>query len=244
MVDLDLIQDSFTLAVMAALAYVLSLLRTGTEAAVRTSAEEAAKATIGQLQWPGELARELQKTRGVERQELRYKSYGALWKELRPLAIYDAAVIDKEVVGKLSSSLSDWYFSECGGLLLTSQARSFYFAVQDLLRATSRIPEDWEADRSEESEGEQRNHVYSLLERKRGDDVVLKAIGVLDYFRTGTYENWHETAPDLGRRWREGISQIAAGWMELDRKERFAVLQQAGSLLRTSLVNDVEARLG
>ena len=91
---------------------------------------------------------------GVERQELRFKSYGALWKELRPLAIYDETIINRKIVSDLSSKLSDWYFSECGGLLLTPQARDFYFALQDLLRATSKFPEDWDTDRSGTSEGD------------------------------------------------------------------------------------------
>ena len=77
MLDLNVILQVLTLVLLAVGGYGLRLLKTGTEAAVKTSAEEAAKATIQQLKWPGELARELQKTRGVERQELRFKSYGA-----------------------------------------------------------------------------------------------------------------------------------------------------------------------
>src|SRR5260370_42376107 len=114
MPDLNTMLQLLTLVLLTAGGYWL-------QTAAKTTAEEAAKATIQQLKWPGELARELQKTRGVERQELRFKSYGALWKELRPLAIYDATVINKKVVSDLSSRLSDWYFSECGGLLLTPQ---------------------------------------------------------------------------------------------------------------------------
>jgi hypothetical protein len=93
-------------------AYVLLLLRTGSQAAVKATAEEAAKSVLRQVTWPAELARELQKSRGLERQELRFKSYGALWKELRPLAIYDENRIDSNAVRDLSSKLSDWYFSE------------------------------------------------------------------------------------------------------------------------------------
>ena len=209
-----------------------------TKAAVKTSAEEAAKEAIQQLQWPAELTRELQKSRGIERQELRFKSYGALWKELRPLAIYDDTVIDKKTVSELSMKLSDWYFSESGGLLLTPQARDFYFALQDLLRISSRTPEEWSAVRFEESEMNRHQILRTVLEAKNS-----YAIGVLDYFQEGKFENWPKEASDLGKKWRAGIKEIAAAWNELDGRQRFAVLQQVGSKLRTSLVTDLESRL-
>lgn len=239
MLELNAILNVLMLVLLVLGGYGLLLLRTATEAAVKTSAEEAAKATIQQFQWPAELARELQKTRGVERQELRFKSYGALWKELRPLAIYDAKVINKKAVGDLSSKLSNWYFSECGGLLLTPQARDFYFALQDLLRATSRVPEEWDADRSKESEGDQKLIFRAVLTAWSADE----AVSVLDYFSTGAFEDWQNEATDLGKKWREGIKDIAAAWNELDEGQRFATLQQVGSILRTSLVNDLESRL-
>lgn len=238
-VDLSAILDVVTLILVAAGGYALVLLKAGTEAAVKTSAEEAAKAAIRQLEWPAELARELQKTRGVERQELRFKSYGALWKELRPLAIYDETIISRKVVSDLSSKLSDWYFSECGGLLLTPQARDFYFALQDLLRATAKFPEEWEADRAGVSEGDQKLIFRKVLQARSAEG----AIGVLDYLSAGTFQNWQDQAASLAEKWRKGISDVAAIWKELDRKQRFATLQQVGSVLRTSLVIDLDSRL-
>jgi hypothetical protein len=110
MFDLNTILQVLTLVLLAVGGYALHLLKTGAAAAVKTSAEEAAKATVRELNWTRELARELQKTRGVERQELRFTSYKALWKELRPLAIYDATVVNKKATGDLFSKLSDWYF--------------------------------------------------------------------------------------------------------------------------------------
>jgi hypothetical protein len=181
----------------------------------------------------------------VERQELRFESYRALWKELRPLAIYDATVIDKEAAGKLSTKLSDWYFSQNGGLLLTPQARHFYFALQDLLRTTSRVPQDWSADRSEDYEGAHRNIFHNdVLTARPADPAINGAISAFDYFSAGAFEDWQEVAADRGKKWREGINRIAAGWNELDERQRFATLQQVGSILRTCLVNDLESRLG
>jgi hypothetical protein len=239
MPDLNAIVDVLTLILLALGGYALVLLRAGTEAAIKTSAEETVKATIQQLYWPAELARELQKTRGVERQELRFKSYGTLWKELRPLAIYDATAINKSMAADLSSQLSNWYFSEYGGLLLTPQARGFYFALQDLLRTTSRLPEDWEANRSEESEGDQQRIFRTVLTTKGASE----AIGALDYLSTGAFDDWQNKAADLAKEWRQGINSVAAHWSKLDSQQRFATLQQVGSVLRTSLVNDLESRV-
>lgn len=238
MLDLNAILQILTLVLLAAGGFALALVKAGTEAAVKTSAEEAAKAAIQQLKWPGELARELQKTRGVERQELRFKSYGALWQELRPLAIYDAAVIDRKAVGDLSTKLSDWYFSACGGLLLTPQARDFYFALQDLLRATSKVPEDWSVDRPAESGGEK--PIFRAVLKARG---AGGAIGALDFVSTGAPEDWQTRAADYAKAWKEGIDAVAKAWPELDNRQRFATLQQVGSVLRTSLVNDLESRV-
>jgi hypothetical protein len=235
MADLNVILNLLILVLVALWGYVLM----ATKAAVKTSAEEAAKAAIRELQWPLELARELQKTRGVERQELRFKSYGALWKELRPLAIYDETVINKKTVGELSAKLSDWYFSECGGLLLTPQAREFYFALQDLLRATSRVPGEWSATRSKEPEGAHYRTFRMALEARDSNE----AISVLNYFSEGKFEDWQEKASDLGKKWRKGIIDLAAAWDKLDEGQRFASLQQVGSKLRTSLVTDLESRL-
>jgi hypothetical protein len=239
MLDVNTLLNGLTVVLLAVGGYLLFLLRAGTEAAVKASAEAAARETIRQLQWPAELAREIQKSRGIERQELRFKSYGMLWKELRPLAVYDATPIDKNVVTTLSSKLSDWYFSENGGLLLTPQARDFYFALQDLLRITSKLPEEWDVERSEELVGAQQDVFSSALTRSRASETIA----VLDYFSKGDFDGWQIDAAEQGRLWRNGINRVAAHWNELDARQRFATLQQAGSKLRTCLATDLESRL-
>jgi hypothetical protein len=248
MLDLNAILSIVTLVLLALGGYCLLLLRTGGEALVKTTIERSVNTAFQQAQWPAILAQELQKTRGVERQELRFKSYGALWRQLRPLAIYDAAVINKKVVGDLSTALSGWYFSECGGLLLTPQARSFYFALQDLLRITSVDPVEWDADRTVESEEAHRDTYYkdvfrAVLTEGMADQAISGAIGVLDYFSQGAFEDWQDAAPVHGKKWLAGIDRVAARWSQLDARQRFATLQQVGSILRTSLVNDLESRL-
>jgi hypothetical protein len=230
---------SNALAILLGLgAYVLLLLRTGSQAAVKATAEEAAKAALRQFTWPAELARELQKSRGLERQELRFKSYGALWKELRPLAIYDENRINRRAVRNLSSKLSDWYFSECGGLLLTPQVREFYFALQDLLRTTSRDSEEWVAVRPVTPDVDEKDIFVALLNAKGAQG----AIDALQFVASSDLESWQSAAKEHAEKWKAEINHVATSWNELDSGRRFATLQQVASVLRTSLCNDVESR--
>jgi hypothetical protein len=46
----------------------------------------------------------------------------------------------------MSRQLTTWYFSEKGGLMLTSHNRDLYFALQDLVEAVGSKPE-WQAKR-------------------------------------------------------------------------------------------------
>jgi hypothetical protein len=233
----SMILQILTLVLLGLGGYLLVLFKTGAEAAIKASAEEGVRAAIRELEWSKVLARELQKSRGVERQGLRFKSYGGLWKELRPLAIYDPAAIDNKAAGDLLTKLSTWYFSECGGLLLTPQSRDFYFALQDLLRVISNIP-DWRADRSDEVAGSADGILREVLKAKNAID----AISVLDYFSSSSFEDWDSKGVDLGKVWRRAIRGLGAAWGELTERQRFVTLQQAGSRLRTSLVNDLESR--
>ena len=79
MADWKAVVDIITLVLVGIGGYALFLVTSGGEAAVRTTAEETAKATIARLEWPAKLTEELQKIRGIERQELRYQSYPTLW---------------------------------------------------------------------------------------------------------------------------------------------------------------------
>lgn len=238
-----------TVGLLAIGAFLLSMYKTTTEAAAKKGAEEGVAVASRALEWPAVLARELQKSRGLERQELRFQSYGALWKELKPLAIYEATVIDQKSVGELLSTLSNWYFSHPGGLLLTPQARTFYFALQDLLRATSRLPEEWRAERSNARQGGPESIFRALLEKRRGEEAIQGLIDVLDYFRRDEFEesgapkDWLTQAIEMGKKWRAGVNAVATSWNMLNEEQRFATLQQFGSILRTTLTADLESRL-
>src|SRR4051812_18013245 len=56
---------------------------------LKEAAKKAAEETIAEINKDRVLARELEKIRGVGRQNARVVSYAALWSRMRPTAIYD-----------------------------------------------------------------------------------------------------------------------------------------------------------
>jgi len=136
----------------------------------------------------------------------------------------------------LSNSLSDWYFSECGGMLLTSHVREFYFALQDLAHGVGGASDDWQSERSSD---DQKSMFESILKRMDLTD----ALGVMDRLSQADHADWPVVTTADGKRWRTAVQALAGRWRELDERERFVVLQQVGSVLRTSLAHDVESRL-
>ena len=238
--DLGAAFSGITLVVLIVGGYLLKLAQQVLEAGVRQSAASGAQIAIENVNWPRKLGQELEKVRGTERQELRYAAYAALWAKQRPLAIYDAALVDGAVVGKLSGELTDWYFSPAGGLLLTRQVRDFYFALQDLLRSAAAAP-PWHAERAVDG---YRATFVAVLEREQLPGAMA-TLGYLASFDEPGADlgDWPRTAPDMARSWRTDISKLGAGWEGLSADEGFAVLQQVGSVLRTSMVNDIESRL-
>ena len=73
--------------------------------------------------------------------DLRIKSYEELWKALAPLAKYGRPnALSHTETSDLIAALRTWYF-ETGGLVLSSDARHDYFALQDGLELALARPE-------------------------------------------------------------------------------------------------------
>ena len=70
-------------------------------AGAKIAAEEGTKTAIKNANWQIELRQEIEKSRGVKRQELKFKSYGSLWNRLRPLAIYSDKPMNRATLGAL-----------------------------------------------------------------------------------------------------------------------------------------------
>ena len=153
--------------------------------------------------------------------------------------MYDEDEISRQQVVELSGKLSDWYFSECGGLLLTPQARDFYFALQDLLRSAAQTDDEWSLPRSGKAAGDDRDAFGAeLLER------YPNAGPAWAYLSADEQPHWQTVAIQHGKAWREGIQAVAGAWGDLSAQQRFATLQQVGSKLRTVLAADLESRAG
>jgi len=232
-VDVDSVLEVVTLIAVAVGGYFLKTGKDAIAAAANAAAEEGAKAGVKAINWPRELAQELEKTRGTERQERRFDAYSALWKKLRRLALYDEAVPDPTSMGELTRSLSDWYFIDAGGLMLTTQAREFYFSLQDLLAAVS--SKEWMAERSST---DPKDDFLELLRSRH----LAAAAGTMAKLDRGDVAEWPPNQ-DFGKDWKSDVNELAAAWDDLSPSQHFLVLQQVASVLRTVLVNDVESRL-
>jgi hypothetical protein len=203
-------------------------------AGAKAAAEEGAKAAINDMHWRETLRQEIEKSRGVERQELRFKSYGELWHKMRPLAIYTEGSIDAATLSKLHENLTNWYFSDNGGMFLLPHTREFYFALQDFSRAVGDA-KCWECKRVS-------GDYVSTFDRI----IDIHNPGLMRRLREAISkpERWPDGVETISTEWRNAIKALGVHWDEMtDNLERFATIQQIGSILRTVVVNDVESRL-
>ena len=75
--------------------------------------------------------RELRMKFDASLRDLRIVAYKVLWKDLQPLAKYGRTdPLSKRQADDLCTTLRTWYF-ETGGLVLSTQTRRDYFALQD-----------------------------------------------------------------------------------------------------------------
>ena len=238
--DLPTLLNLATLGAVSLGGYLATVAKAGFEARVKTSVEESVKIAVHNVNWAAELSQELEKARGTERQELRFKSYAHLWHELRPLAIYDAAPFDRKMTAKLSVDLSNWYFSLDGGLMLTTPVRDLYFALQDLLHAiSSESVAPWQGERAPDPK-----HAFEAVAQRMGLGAVLSFLGYLKSAHPElALSSWPRNVEPMTRAWGDDLKRLAGQWAALAPFEQFAALQQAGSVLRTAMTCDVESRL-
>jgi len=206
---------------------------TAIQSSIRTAGERLTEIEIDNRTFAARLEQELQRTRATERQELRFAAYGSLWAAMRPLAIYDAGAFGPREAAQLSTKLSDWYFSEHGGLLLTRTVRDVYFVLQDLLRSVATRPA-WRSTRIEDP-----RRVFDGVVARFGLTGAASMLAHLE----GSIADWPGPVAADAAGWKDAVESLVSRWDELADDERFAVLQQASSVLRTTMVNDVESRL-
>ena len=90
-----------------------------------------------------ELARirlDIARQRSTDLLNRRFAAYQTLWVLMHPLAVYTPETFNAGTARSTSEELSKWYFSENGGLFLSTTARDFYFALQDTLKKFADTP--------------------------------------------------------------------------------------------------------
>jgi hypothetical protein len=225
----------------------------------KAEGEERGKLDGYNANWTKKLDQILEQNRGIERQRLRAASYAKLWACTKPLAIYDDSKLSRKDLKELSDTLTEWYFSSNGGMMLTKHVRELYFTLQSLLRATVGNEPNWQAQRCAE---DMKLHLKRVL-RKNAKAIKSKGGPLFDrdnlddeYFeqlvsritpdaisRAGVCD-WPPESLEGFERWRNVITTLGDCeiWNDLSEKDRFAVFQQAGSILRTALSKDLETR--
>src|SRR4051794_5196153 len=193
--DLGAVLNLILVALVAIGALLWRLFGSAADRAVTGQVDE----LITELNRASALARELEKTRGTERQELRFTSYGTLWAEMRPLAIYDDSAVDRTTMGDLSEKLSQWYFSEKGGLMLTSHNRDLYFALQDLLSSVAN-QESWKGERMRAP----KESFLAVLDRQK----LTRARALVDHLAHIDVSTWPGDVEALTRGWHEDVNKL------------------------------------
>lgn len=153
--------------------------------------------------------------------------------KLRPLAIYTNEKLKPENINELSNDLSDWYFSNCGGLLITERVRSFYFELQKLLQLAATL--EWECTHRPSDP----KAIFSqFVENIRQSKHQLKPID-LESIASIKTKDWRELCVDISEELQKKSSEKDPKINELI----FSVLQQAASVLRTTLADELDTRL-
>lgn len=228
--NLETIFDVVIVVILAISGTLWAVTRKGLEAAVVKAAQDA----IEEVNRDRMLARELQRIRGVGRQEARVVSYAALWSKMRPTAIYDDSPFNRSTVSDLSKSFSDWYFSTDGGLMLTTPCRELYFAFQDLLHKVGR-GDDWVGERT----ADPAEAFTGFLERQNHQG----ALALLETLKPPALDKWPpECVVGMAQAWRSDLEKIPPLWNDLEPQLRFSIVQQVASTLRTALSADLESR--
>ena len=168
----------------------------------------------------------------------RFDVYGELWARMQCLAKYTDKPFTRNDATELWEELSDWYFSNNGGLFLTKRAREFYFALQDILGKVKDI-NDWQCENRPDNPEELFN---KLLTKLPESNPIVKAY---------SKETRDPITMDAGQ-WRETCRKSLALELETLANAQqpatdvgdiiYSTIQQVSSVLRSNLANDIKSR--
>lgn len=176
----------------------------------------------------------------VNRQLLakRFEAYTLLWTKMGPLAIYGDASFGRADAQTLERELSTWYFSDKGGLLLTAEARDFYFALQGALHAAGKFP-DWRCEKRPTDTRTPFNELIAEVAKK--DDRLTPCERLIEK------KTPERMKPGLWLDTCKAVMEKLADAKTLQTPEgcdlTYCAIQQISSILRTRLAAEVRSRL-
>jgi hypothetical protein len=186
----------------------------------------------------------------------RFEAYGALWARMQRVAIYTGEPFGRAEVRALERDLSDWYFSTSGGLLLTAEAREYYFALQDTVRAASDLPAWCCQQRSAKAPDIFVHFLKSVAAKEARTAAEAGAATGSEGAQDGRIERCvrliEQKIPESMRPgdWRHACLAVAREFESLARletleacEEIYCAVQQVSSILRTRLAFEVRSRL-
>jgi hypothetical protein len=167
----------------------------------------------------------------------RFIAYGKLWSQMNQLAVYSAATFDAAAARSISEGLSAWYFSENGGLLLSTTARDFYFALQDTLNTFAA-----EARLQKVAHKDGREAFLTMLKSdEAGASKYPDCLNALlaRHPERMPGEDWGELCKKLAAHVVKEVTKNATVGSDL----AFCMAQQVSSALRSLLAYEVQSRL-
>ena len=178
---------------------------------------------------------------------MRYKAYGQLWLRTKSTKLYTTEAFGPKEVFELVDSLSDWYYSETGGILLTNNAKEFYFSLQDLVLAVCDFGK-WMCYPRPTDPKEIFDKLLNAMELtdKESKDLELTGQELKDQVSKAT------TKPQLldPKKWRKCCRMVSSKLKLLVDEAKtdagsviYAAIQQVASILRTYLSHELGSRL-
>jgi hypothetical protein len=163
----------------------------------------------------------------------RFDAYRQLWAALKPLAIYSDDLLSPTKTAQLSEALSNWYFSADGGIFLTTKARDFYFALQDVLVAAAEL-KGWKCLRRPDD-------AQQIFRRFVSSQTSVGGFSPdsLDHPEAIDSEQWHQVCKKIA----QALSALPTSGGHEVNDIVFATIQQVSSALRSILAHELHTRL-
>jgi hypothetical protein len=179
---------------------------------------------------------------------MRYRAYGQLWSRTKATMIYTSEAFGPKTVSDFMESLSDWYFSETGGIFLTTMAREYYFSLQDLVQEVCDFG-NWRCYPRPPKPKEHFLKLIDALDLENGlKERLMDQLKDRPDDQVGVREEWHRSIDPA--EWRKCCGKVSERLKSLLNEKDlkagamvYAAIQQVTSILRTTMVYELGSRV-